>query len=337
MIRNFWININEKYQRNKAVIWFVLIVIIFVVLVTKNLEKIINSARGSSVSTTSGSVSNDDEIARIARDSNDNYNEVSEKLNGMNITKEDRIKLFVQLCNNGKVEAAYECLSDACKETLYPTKESFVDAYYSAIFKISKDCDITEVKNGTYRVKYVNDKLSTGGAVATEGEIIDYISFDYDNKINISGLIRREENNITSIAPIFTVYIDKTQIFMDYVVCEIRVKNNTMADIYINDADNSNLYINDEDGNAYSINTDGMFDVNYYVPARSEKSIKLKFDIKYAQHSSIKEMVFGNMIIKNKEFLDVNNEITNPTTGEVEYAKVKTNFPEKYTWTVKFE
>lgn len=338
MIRNFWINLNEKYQRNKAVIWFIVAVVVLFILVMNNMDKVSKTIRGSSnTTTTSGSVSNDEKMAEIVSGSDDNYSEIYEKTKELHMSKEDCIKFFVQLCNSGKVDTAYEYLTDACKETLYPTKQSFIDAYYSVIFKISKECDITEVKNDTYRVKLLNDKIATGGKTVTEGETIEYMTVEPGWKISISGLIKCDKNEITSIAPMFTVYVDKTEVYMDHVVCNIRVKNNTMADIYINDADNSNIYIRDELDGVYPVDSTSMYDTDYLVSARSEKSIKLTFNINYAEHSNIKEMYFGNIKIVNKEFLDENNEITNPTTGETEYAKVKTNFPESYTWTVKFE
>ena len=163
MIRDFWILLNEKYQRNKSVIWFIIAVVVLFILVMRNFDKVSNSHRGSSETTTSESVSYDKKIRDAAVKSEDNYDNVKENLNGVSMKKEDCIKLFVQLCNNGKIQAAYDCLSDFCKQELYPTKQKFIDDYYGVIFKISKECEITEVKNDTYKVKYTNDSISTGG------------------------------------------------------------------------------------------------------------------------------------------------------------------------------
>ena len=49
------------------------------------------------------------------------------------------------------------------------------------------------------------------------------------------------------------------------------------------------------------------------------------------------DCIFGNMKFVNKEYLDSTVEVKNPTTGEMEYAKVKTNYPEEYSWIVRFE
>ena len=338
MIRDFWILLNEKYQRNKSVIWFIIAIVVLFILVMRNIDKISSTTGGSSEgSTTSGSVSNEEQISEIVNESEDDYEKIQEKIQDVSMTKEDFINFFVQLCNSGKVDTAYEYLSDECKEALYPTKQSFIDNYYSVIFKISKECEITKVKNDTYKVIYTNDLISTGGNGSNEGEMIDYITYVSGGKLNVSNFIESAESISTSIAPYFTVYVDQKQTYFDHVVYNIRVKNNTKADIYINDEDNNNLYIEAENGGTYMLDASSLFDSDYLVPAGKEKSIELTFYINYAKDSDATSMCLGNIIIENKEYYDSTTEVKNPDTGEMEYAKVKTNYPEKYSWTVKFE
>ena len=338
MIRDFWISINEKYQRNKAVIWFIIVIVVLFILVMRNIDKISNTARGSSESsTTSGSVYNEDKLMEIATNCEDNYEEIEQTIQEIDMNREDRIKLFIMLCNNGKIEGAYNFLSDDCKRDMYPTKEAFIKDYYSVIFKISKEFEITEVKNDTYRVRYINDSLSTGGQIEEGDGLVDYITYVEGGKINISSYIEAENSTITSIAPYFTVYIDNWQVYMDHITYNIRLKNNTKADIYINDIDNSNLYIKDMNENIYKIDASEMFDSDYLIYAGKERSFKLIFNINYTDTNKISEICFGNMKFVNKEYLDSTVEVKNPTTGEMEYAKVKTNYPEEYSWIVRFE
>lgn len=337
MIRDFWILLNEKYQRNKSVIWFIIAVVVLFILVMRNFDKVSNSHRGSSETTTSESVSYDKKIRDAAVKSEDNYDNVKENLNGVSMKKEDCIKLFVQLCNNGKIQAAYDCLSDFCKQELYPTKQKFIDDYYGVIFKISKECEITEVKNDTYKVKYTNDSISTGGNSDGSEGIVDYITYDTAGKISISGLLKVEEPKITSIAPYFTVYVDKIKTYSDKIIYDVRVKNNTKADIYINDEDNSNLYVRDDSNGIISVDTSGLFDSDYLVTGGSTKSFTLMVNSNAFDINSISELCFGNMIIKNKEYLDTTTEVVNSTTGQKEYVRRKTTYPETYNWSIKFE
>ena len=310
MIRDFWILLNEKYQRNKSVIWFIIAVVVLFILVMRNFDKVSNSHRGSSETTTSESVSYDKKIRDAAVKSEDNY---------------------------GKIQAAYDCLSDFCKQELYPTKQKFIDDYYGVIFKISNECEITEVKNDTYKVKYTNDAINTGGNSDGIDGLIDYITYDSAGKISISGLIKVENPEITSIAPYFTVYVDKIKTYTDHVIYNIRVKNNTKADIYMNDEDNNNLFIRDQSNGIINIDSSNLFDSDYLVTAGSTKSMELTVVTNAFDAQKITELCFGSILIKNKEYLDSTTEVVNKTTGEKEYVKRKTNYPEKYSWSVKFE
>ncbi|MBQ3407920.1 MAG: hypothetical protein IJH12_01795 [Clostridia bacterium] len=336
MIRDFWISINEKYQRNKTVIWFIVMAVTLFIIVTRNMDKMASSTRGSSVnSTTSGSVSNDEKIDEIVSKTEDNYEQIKEQMQDVNITEEDCIKLFVKLCNSGKVDSAYQCLTNECKEELYPTKQDFIDEYYSVIFKTSKNYEITEVKNDTYKVKYTNDVISTGNETSSNSSVIDYITIK-NGKVSISNFIGKQSINITSIAPYFTIYIDEKLVYMDHEIYKVRAKNNTRADIYLNDADNSNLYLKDSYNNVYSIDTSSMYDSDYLITSKTEKSVDLTFNINYAENTQITEMSLGTMKIENKEYLDSTSEVVNPQTGNREYEKVKTNYPEQYSWNIKF-
>lgn len=340
-MRDFWININEKYQKNKTVIWFVAVAIVFFLLVTRNMDKMAQKTGGSGNNATSGSVSNEisknEQITKIAQNTEDSYNTVSEQAGQIRMSRTELIKLFTNLCDNKKYEAAYGYLSDECKAALYPTKESFVESYCSVIFKAHKNAEITSFKNDTYMVKFKEDSISTGTESKVSDAITDYITVDDNWKINVSGFIKTEKMEVTSIAPYFTVYATEKKIFTDYEELKIKVKNNTKADIYINDANNSNLYMKNENGNIYAVDTSDMLDTTYYVPAGSESEIKLKFNINYIDNNKMTELVLNNILIKNKDYYDSTSQVKNPTTGQIEYEKKTTNYPTNYMWTVKLQ
>ena len=46
----------------------------------------------------------------------------------------EAIDTFIEYCNNGDTTAAYNMLTDDCKEELYPTEETFADGYRNIIF-----------------------------------------------------------------------------------------------------------------------------------------------------------------------------------------------------------
>ena len=330
-MRDLLITINEKYQRNRAIIWFIVVVVVLFLLVTRGMDKYAKKVGGSgNNTTTSGSVYEGAEttasvVSNVVAQSNDNYNEINEKLKDIRFTRQDRINLFVQLCNNKKFDTAYEYISEDCKQVLYPTKEDFMNSYGNVIFKTSKMCQITSFKNNTYKVKYINDPISTGVQTSNDGGIIDYITITDDGKINISNLISRKQLNITSIAPYFTVYVKEKCVFTDYELYTIEVRNNTNADIYMNDVDNSNLYIRNAENNIYTVDSSYMFDNIYYVAAGDKKEIKLRFNLNYSDNNRISQLCFGNIKVVNKEYYDTISE-----------KMKKTKFQEKTSWTINF-
>jgi len=336
-MRDFWISFNEKYQKNKAVIWFVVVAVGLFILVTRNINKNTKSNRGSSVnSTTSASVSQSSRaIINTIVEENDNLEKISERAKEEKIHGADAIYLFVEICNSGKIDLAYEALSDECKEILFPSKQTFIDNYYGVIFKTSKQVEITGFKNDTYRVKFKENSIETGDK--PNSGIDDYITIDENGKFNINGFIKRKNYNITSIAPKYTIYVESADIYTDHIDYKIKFKNNIKADIYINDVDKSNLCIKDYNKNVYNIDASDLFDDDYLVPAESAKRMKLRFNVNYTNSNGINEIDFNNIKIVNKEYYDSTSKIVDPKTGQTIYEKKKTNYPENDSWKINFE
>lgn len=332
------VRISKFLQTYKFIIGFVVVAIILFLLVVKEMGKstrgdssntisesaLINSIQSANVSTTKDIVKNN-EI--------NSYADVQEKITNT----PNRIEAFILLCNQGKTDVAYEMLTDSCKEELYPTKEDFINKYYNTIFKPTKYYDISGFKNGTYKVTYYDNSLETG--VEADKGIIDYITYDSSGKVSISGFIDSKEMDIKSIGNYFTIKITKRKRYVDCIKYTISMKNNTYADIYINDVDNSNLYIRTSDGNRFYINSSDYLDYNYLVQGKNEKEIELKFDAQYQSGNdafSIVEMDFDAIKIVNKEYYDNTKEVViNEETGEVGYQKKYTNYPLTMTYKIK--
>lgn len=335
-MRDFLIDLNEKYQRNKFTMWIVVIAVVLFILVTRGMDKMAKSMGGSKENATSTSIStysskisqNTLDISKIE----DSYSKVEEQVGSLIKTKQDKVALFVYLCNNQKVNAAYEMLSDGCKNAVYPTIEDFKKNYHSVIFKTSKGVDITSFKNNTYQVKYTNDKLTTGGK--DESSIIDYITVTDDYKVNVSNLVESKKTDVTSIAPYFTVYVEEEDTYIDYVELKIKVKNNTKADIYINDEDNNQLTLIDKNNAEYKVDNDNLFNSTYLVSAGAEKELVIKFYKGYSNQSKLKEICFNNIKIVNKDYLDSTSQVKNPVTGAIEYENRTTKYPTSYSWRV---
>ena len=276
------IKLNRYFNNNKYVLGFIILVVILVLLVVKTADKMRKTEGDSRKTAISESVSNNS-IAQNNTVTNINANSV--KVNSYNDinnyvkTKEDYIKVFFYLCKQGKKNLAYEMLSDDCKKVLYPNLDSFINSYYNAIFKTDRNCSIISFKNNIYKVSYLEDEITTGSDKSLA--IQDYITVNSDGKINISNFIKREDLDISSNGQYFSFKIIEKQVFVDYEIYTVKIKNNTMADMYFNDVVESNLYVKNNKNADFSINSSEYIDANYYVPSNSEKNINLKFNVKY--------------------------------------------------------
>lgn len=330
-MNEFRIWINEKYQRNKIIIWFFIIAVTLFLLVNYEIGKIRDSSKTTiSENASVNSVQVINKIHEIASSSEKkDYNQILKELNVANPNKANYIELFIELCNAGKYNNAYEMLSDNCKNTLYPTMEDFVKNYYGVIFKTNKNYQIISFKNDTYKVTFFESAIYSGKE-QTEG-IQDYITIDGLKKLNISKFIQSEDMNVLSISPYCSFKVTKKEIFMDYEMYTVVVENNTKADIYVNDVANSNLYIQNSQGSVFYIDSGEYFDQKYLVLAGNEKELKLKFNIKYGTENRdniIEKMCFGNMKIENKEYVDDTKTIYDEASNQYIYETRKTRYPQ---------
>ena len=101
---------------------------------------------------------------------------------------ENTIKKFIDYCNSGETENAYNMLTDKCKEDMYPSLQNFVDNYYTNKFSTPKNYIITKINTYVYKVDLKESSVNTGKI--SEGSIQDFIIVQ-DNKLNINGDIEK--------------------------------------------------------------------------------------------------------------------------------------------------
>jgi len=221
-----------------------------------------------------------------------------EELQGFN----NQISVFVNYCNQEKIENAYNMLSQDCKDELYPTLESFISNYYNRIFTVTKTYSIQNYSGDTYRVIYKDSLLETGGN-ASNSEVADYITIDSKNKLSISSYIGREviskEYSIGNLK--FNVL--ERNIYIDYEKHKIDITNEgnydarisdlkSARDIYASDSNNEFCYVFLNELPSYMVN----------ISSGTTKTAILKFSKAYNQKSVINTIYFENII------LDINDE-----------------------------
>ena len=54
------------------------------------------------------------------------------------ISNSKLISNFIEFCNNGDIQSAYNMLSEKCKNKLFPTMESFKNGYSDKLFNVQR-------------------------------------------------------------------------------------------------------------------------------------------------------------------------------------------------------
>lgn len=71
------------------------------------------------------------------------------------------IDKFISYCNEKNFEAAYNLLSENCKDEKFPNLSTFIDNYCNEIFKTTKIYEMQNWKNKTYRIKLYDNPMET--------------------------------------------------------------------------------------------------------------------------------------------------------------------------------
>lgn len=292
--------ITRWYNQKCKMIWIVVLTIGAVIALIQTLNNYYkNNTKDESSSTNISTTTN----------ATNNYSVVTQEKINETVSDEsiDLIKDFFYYCNNGKIENAYNLLSEECKQELYPTVDDFKAKYYNKIFTEQKSYDsmlwITTSRSHTYRVEIMADLLATGQK--DNMPIEDYYTIIYENgdyKLSINNYIGKEDLNISKTLNEITVTIVSKQIYVDYEKYEISVKNSTNTNLIFNTKENTNsIYIEDENNVKYIafLNEISAYELN--VLNGLTKTFNIRFNRGYKPKINIKKIVFEDIKIQNNE------------------------------------
>ena len=293
---NKWIGF---YNQNRYLVWIVIITIFAILVLIHLLDSFVakrNEASNNIANTIS--ISAEETIKEAS-----SYTVYSGEKADTSIT--EVIYLFINCCNDGNVEEAYNLLSDECKEIIYPSVESFTDSYYNRIFNSKKSFKVQSLISSqgkyTYQVFFSEDIMATGKA--SSKSIIDYYTVTKENdnyKLCINKLIGREDINVSkTINSIDVNIIDKT-VYKDYEIYTIKVTNNKTNDIKLDNLQGTrNIYLQDINKNEYIWFSHEYVDEDITVNRGTSRIIELKFNKEYKPTLGVQYMVFSNIVLDN--------------------------------------
>ena len=226
------------------------------------------------------------------------------------------IEGFLNYCVEGKVEEAYNLLSQDCKNIYYNTLEDFENTYYKDKFsekrKYKFQSWIAGSKN-VYQIQLYDDMLSSGKA--SSKYILDYYTIvveDNKYKLNINNFIDKDEINESFEQDGVTIKLENAEIYKENSVYNLTITNNTEKTIKLDGRENTNtVYIEDSNGTKFKSMLYELLDEDLVIKPGEEKNIKIKFNITYRDNLELKYIVFNNFI------MDYDNYSKNKESGKI--------------------
>ena len=288
-------NIIRLYNQNRRTIWIAIIAIIFIIIAIHVLNDLVKKKNVEDNNTI---------INTITEKDYKNNLDISITLSDEDVKEEKELVIdqFIRYCNAGKINEAYNLLTDKCKEYVYPNIETFKKNYIDIVFNSKKLYSKERYIGSTYKVKLYEDMLSTGSI--SNSTIEDFYTIEKENtKINISGYIKEEQINKSASSNNIEVNVLSKKIFKEYEEYTLEVKNNTDKDILLDSMENTRTIYLEGNGNVKYyplIHEKSINDLT--IPKSVTKVVTLKFTKEYNSKSVVNALAFSNIIMDSKEY-----------------------------------
>ena len=231
---------------------------------------------------------------------------------------------FVQYCNNGEIQKAYDLLTDECKENLYPNVDRFNKNYCKNIFQITKTYNMQSWMIGanhyTYKVRFLENIMATGEY--NSEAIEDYITIvkkDKELKLNINNYVIRQEINREKTSEDITINIVYKDIYKEYEIYTVKVTNNREKEILIDSLSTvKGIKLIGETNNVeYQALTNELSDYDVKVPSNNTKTLNIKFSKEYNLMREVKKIQFMDIIIDQEAYQANKEDSSNKVAIEV--------------------
>ncbi len=303
------------YNKNRKIIWLTIVIAIIVITIPRILNQYAKNNNDVSSSINNTTTYNNKSYSVITEEN------IAEETDTQNT---NIIDIFIEYCNNQNPEKAYEILSNDCKQSLYPTIDEFIEKYYNRIFENKKSYDIqawiSNYNYYTYKINLKEDMLSTGNT--NTSSIEDYYTIVYedrDYKLNINSYIGNIEINRSKQTDELEISVLSKDVFMDYEIYNLVVKNKTIKSILLDSLETTNsMYLLDTGDLHYDAYSHEI--VTEELRVRGEKEISIKFNKKYDTQREITKIVFSDIILDYNSYTTYNNksDYKDRTTIEIE-------------------
>ena len=301
------------YNQNRKKIWGIVIIIASAILVIQVINFFVKRGTEEEIAN-ANNITQEPKIQTNSSTVTTNRSVVT----GQSISQEKLqrettlIDDFLTYCNNGEIENAYNMLTNECKEEMFENIDIFRDVYYNNNFNgQKKNCTVENWTGSTYKVRIVDDLLSTGKS--NEGSAIqDYITIveqDDTYKLNINNFIGRKQiNRITENDNIKAEVLYANQ-YSDYVEYRLKITNNTENTILLDSKENAeSLYVIDNNSSKSSAYTQELTEPMLSVQVGHTNDIIIKFYNDYVYNQEIEQIVFSDIILDKNIYQKLTNK-----------------------------
>lgn len=228
------------------------------------------------------------------------------------------IEQFITYCNRKEIDKAYNLLSEDCKQEVFASDiENFKKNYTDKIFTSQKIYNIQPWVNTyahTYKVRILDDVLSTGNATSKDNVIEDYftiIKLNKQPKLSINGYIGKEQMDTIVQENGVQISVISKNTFIEYEEYTIKVENMTENTILLDSKEKVNsIYLIGSNERNYSAYTYEIDDADITIPAGKSKNVEIRFNKRYSNETVMRVMVFEDIIMNYENYKAVEDKTT---------------------------
>lgn len=311
------------YNQNRALIFGIIAIIALIIIIIQTLNGLVREDQETKRQNIAkeGNSSTSQSTTILGKDTSS----ITGEKDVNNKQNTDIIKLFVKHCNEGKVEEAYNMLTDECKNQIYPSLERFKTLYYDRIFKINRMYTLenwyVSGNLATYYIKYTEDVLASGNANSKNnmGDYITVTRFANTNCLNISSYVGSKNINKSQTKNGITIEIEKMYMYMDYTMVSLKVKN-TNKDLVSIDTKESldTMYLYDTNGVRYSSFLNENAEEELIFRRNMEMTVEIKFNKMYNPTSREISGLALKDVVLNYENYKLKGEEKNKITFDID-------------------
>lgn len=276
------------YNQNRRAIWTIIISITFFLILLYTIFGILRDSRYREQQEMLEQYYNSKNVIKDDNNSKDydknvnidNSNNTQNKITS-NSSSIEVINYFTQLCNDKKIEEAYNMISEDCKNTLFPQMKDFKNNYYDKIFMQDRSVKVEKSIYGgnIYKVTYTNNILANGkyDPATTKQDYIYTTKENDEMKVSLNKFLYSRKINRTEENNGITIKILRKKVYVEYEKYEIQISNSAQETIYIM-PNEEKIYLLDKNEVKYKSDVDELQKGVTIIESGKSISFKLTFN-----------------------------------------------------------